>query len=55
MLHGGSCLVVVRPDNGYPVLVFGYDQSERAEHIARVNGYVLVRCVPEELATPKET
>lgn len=50
MLYGGSCLVVVRSDNGYPVLVFGYDQRERAEHIVRVNGGELIECVPKQAA-----
>ena len=59
MLYGDSCLVVVRRDNGYPLLVFGHDQRERAEHICRVNGCdlvrcVLVRCVPEQAAEAKE-
>ena len=54
MLYGGSCLIVIRPDNGYPLLVFGHDQIERAEHVARVNGCTLIRCVPKEVAEPKE-
>ncbi len=47
MIHGNACLVLVRRDNGYPLLVFGHDQIERAEHVARVNGCDLVRCVPD--------
>ena len=49
MLYGNVCLVLVRRDNGYPLLVFGYDQVERAEHLARVNGCDLIRCLPERL------
>ena len=40
--------VVVRPDNGYPVLV--YVEKERAEMVAKANGYQVVpvkRCKDE--------
>lgn len=45
-MYGDACLVIVRRDNGYPLLVFGHDQVERVEHIARVNKCDVVRCVP---------
>ena len=47
-MYGDACLVLVRKDNGYPLLVFGHDQAERAEHMARVDGCDLVLCVPKE-------
>lgn len=48
MLYRDACLVLVRRDNGYPLLVYGEDQIERAEHIARVNHCDVIRCVPEK-------
>jgi len=36
--------VLVRPDNGYPVLI--YPEKERAELIASKNGYKVVPVVP---------
>jgi hypothetical protein len=36
--------VVVRPDNGYPVLV--YPEKSRAELVARLNGYRIVPVQP---------
>ena len=47
-MYGDACFVLVRRDNGYPLLVFGYDQAERAEHMARVDGCDIIRCVPKE-------
>jgi hypothetical protein len=35
---------VVRPDNGYPVLI--YPEKERAELVASKNGYEVVAVVP---------
>lgn len=49
MLDRNACLVIVRRDNGYPLLVYGEDQIERAEHMARVNHCNIIRCVPEKL------
>jgi len=47
-IYGGSCLVLVRENNKYPILVFGCDQKERAEHLAKVNGGVIVRCISQK-------
>ena len=46
-LYGGSCIVITHKDSSYPLLVFGYDEGKRAEHIAKVNGCNLVRCIPK--------
>lgn len=51
-LYRDACLVLIRRDNGYPLLVYGDDQIERAEHIARVNHCDVVRCVPEKREKP---
>lgn len=53
-MYGDACLVIVRRENGYPLLVFGHDQLERAQQVARVNGCDLVRCVPEQTTEAAE-
>ena len=40
--------VIIRPDNGYPVHIYGADQEDLAKHIAKVNDYLIVQIVQKE-------
>lgn len=42
--HKPPWYIIVRPDNGYPVLV--YPDKERAELIAQINGYKVMVVMP---------
>jgi hypothetical protein len=47
-IYGGSCVVIVRSDNGYPLQVFGYDRKDEAERIAKINGEKIIVCIAKE-------